>query len=368
MRVDKLEVLNLWDEPPFSIPFEKRVTFLTGANGSGKSTILNILYDTLNRSKQVSIPSTSKNRLWSAQAEVSWGVGTAAITAMFVPSEIDEDALNRILESNKGNYHSEDLIKSLERILDLPDKPYKKFVPFDKELQLEYCVESFYSQKKEDHDFFSDKYDGKNLSYLFQPDRVFLSLLHKGDSISGRSDFYTKFYSNAMDDRLHYIRNYFHSYESQARSEFLDAILSKSNPPKKEKKDELSAKIEEIRDFIELLDKYFLEIGKQVKKDENGRISLKRIDSDVELSWELLSRGEKTILYLFMAVFLYRNKNHVFLLDEPDDSLHVSWQKKLIRDLSDLAPECQFIIATHSPALVQDGWMGNCVELKISKG
>ena len=42
---------------------------------------------------------------------------------------------------------------------------------------------------------------------------------------------------------------------------------------------------------------------------------------------------------------------------------HVKWQDRSIKDLSALAPDNQFIIATHSPSLVQNGWLDHCLEI-----
>jgi predicted ATPase len=39
----------------------------------------------------------------------------------------------------------------------------------------------------------------------------------------------------------------------------------------------------------------------------------------------------------------------VYVADEPELSLHVSWQEKLLGALTKLAGRCQFIVATHSP-------------------
>lgn len=63
------------------------------------------------------------------------------------------------------------------------------------------------------------------------------------------------------------------------------------------------------------------------------------------------SKGEKTLLVLMLSVYLYRDRMF-FLLDEPDLSLHVEWQKKLLPAFARLAPNAQFIIGTHSPFLV----------------
>lgn len=71
------------------------------------------------------------------------------------------------------------------------------------------------------------------------------------------------------------------------------------------------------------------------------------------IPWPALSRGEKTLLALFLIVFLNRD-GAIFVLDEPDLSLHMEWQKMILPGLLALAPTCQFLVATHSPFLVMN--------------
>jgi predicted ATPase len=71
------------------------------------------------------------------------------------------------------------------------------------------------------------------------------------------------------------------------------------------------------------------------------------------IPWPALSRGEKTLLALFLIVFLNRD-GALFVLDEPDLSLHMEWQKMILPALLKLAPTCQFLVATHSPFLVMN--------------
>ncbi|KJZ41765.1 hypothetical protein VC34_18515 [Pseudomonas fluorescens] len=65
------------------------------------------------------------------------------------------------------------------------------------------------------------------------------------------------------------------------------------------------------------------------------------------------SKGEKTLLALLLTVSLYGD-SAIFLLDEPDLSLHVEWQRLLLPAMLRLAPESQFVIGTHSPFLVMN--------------
>ena len=46
----------------------------------------------------------------------------------------------------------------------------------------------------------------------------------------------------------------------------------------------------------------------------------------------------------------------VYLLDEPENSLDISWQYELINTLVKLNPNAQYFITTHSPSIFGDGW------------
>ncbi|MCD5982766.1 AAA family ATPase [Pseudomonas sp. CDFA 610] len=84
----------------------------------------------------------------------------------------------------------------------------------------------------------------------------------------------------------------------------------------------------------------------------NNRICLELADGTI-IDWYNFSKGEKTLLSLFLMVYLYRDTS-VFLMDEPESSLHVEWQRMLFPALMKMAPNSQFIIATHSPFLVMN--------------
>lgn len=67
------------------------------------------------------------------------------------------------------------------------------------------------------------------------------------------------------------------------------------------------------------------------------------------IEWRHLSSGEKQILILLTQALLSEKSPAVYVADEPELSLHVSWQEKLLDSLTQLAGRCQFIVATHSP-------------------
>ena len=50
-------------------------------------------------------------------------------------------------------------------------------------------------------------------------------------------------------------------------------------------------------------------------------------------------------------------------MDEPEVSLHVEWQKRLIDILLEMNPNVQIILTTHSPAVIMNGWFDRVTEV-----
>jgi predicted ATPase len=72
------------------------------------------------------------------------------------------------------------------------------------------------------------------------------------------------------------------------------------------------------------------------------------------LAPSMLSSGEKQLLLLFCNTITVTDQPTIFIIDEPEISLNVKWQRKLIKALLDLArrSNVQFILATHSLELL----------------
>ncbi len=67
-----------------------------------------------------------------------------------------------------------------------------------------------------------------------------------------------------------------------------------------------------------------------------------------------LSTGEQTLLSKVLYLFFKDYKDNVILIDEPELSLHPSWQNKVLKIYENFALKnnCQIIIATHSPHII----------------
>lgn len=71
-----------------------------------------------------------------------------------------------------------------------------------------------------------------------------------------------------------------------------------------------------------------------------------------------LSSGEQNELVLFYLLLFKTKPNSLILIDEPEVSLHISWQNSFINDLKEITKlnNLDVLIATHSPDIIADNW------------
>lgn len=69
-----------------------------------------------------------------------------------------------------------------------------------------------------------------------------------------------------------------------------------------------------------------------------------------QISPEYLSSGEQQLLMLFCHIIMARSAPGIFIIDEPEISLNIKWQRKLVNALLHLDSErnLQFFLASHS--------------------
>lgn len=117
-----------------------------------------------------------------------------------------------------------------------------------------------------------------------------------------------------------------------------------------------------ISRFIHSINLFFKESNKQLVISKTGDIkiiysntdknpSLRRVNNIKELS-----SGEKQIIAMFGSLIFHNNSNisDIYFVDEPEVSLHLSWQDIYVDALLTACPNNQFILATHSPNIISD--------------
>lgn len=77
-----------------------------------------------------------------------------------------------------------------------------------------------------------------------------------------------------------------------------------------------------------------------------------------EISPEQLSSGEQHELVLMYDLLFNVKEETLVLIDEPEISLHISWQQKFLSDIERIAKlaDLKFMVATHSPQIVHKWW------------
>lgn len=88
----------------------------------------------------------------------------------------------------------------------------------------------------------------------------------------------------------------------------------------------------------------------RVKKNENG------IFETIPL--EKLSSGEQNELIMFYELIFNTKIGDMIFIDEPELSLHISWQNQFINDLKEVTSmnSVAVVIATHSPDIIDKNW------------
>jgi len=78
----------------------------------------------------------------------------------------------------------------------------------------------------------------------------------------------------------------------------------------------------------------------------------------IEIDLTKLSSGEQHELVLFYKLIFNSTPGDLILIDEPELSLHISWQNQFIDDLKRVAEINKFtaVIATHSPDIISSNW------------
>lgn len=104
------------------------------------------------------------------------------------------------------------------------------------------------------------------------------------------------------------------------------------------------------RNRLEELVKSLLAEGKVVTFSDQS-IDIKTV-AGADIGVSSLSSGEKHVLRLLVETILAGESS--IIIDEPELSLHIDWQKRLVDMIRTLSPKAQLILATHSPEVMAD--------------
>ena len=177
-------------------------------------------------------------------------------------------------------------------------------------------------------------------------------LLH-GDLLEKMSDSRVK---TELDWQLYRLQKRYLDYQVNIGNRIIE-LLTSGNPEDQLKAAEVSVPKKHFQDMI---DELFAETHKTIDRKSN-EIQFEQ-HGEILTPYQL-SSGEKQILVILLTVLVENGEPYALLMDEPEISLHIEWQQRLIQLIRDLNPNAQIILSTHSPAVIMDGWMGNVTEV-----
>ena len=159
-----------------------------------------------------------------------------------------------------------------------------------------------------------------------------------------------------LDWQLYQLQRKYLDYQVNIGNRIIQT-LSSGAPDAAQKAQEISRPKNKFQD---MMDSLFAETGKRLIRTKN-EIMFSQIGE--ELTPYQLSSGEKQMLAILLTVLIEDNQHYVLFMDEPEVSLHVDWQQRLIDLIVDLNPNVQIVLTTHSPAVIMNGWMDKVTEV-----
>lgn len=429
ISISEFTIEDLWGYQTFKIPIKDNKLVLVGENGTGKSTVANLIFLLLAREwykindydfKQISIV-INEQELFISKTHLNNSIKSLIksydVLKQYFPESLEDnyklktnffesinlDAFARILnfsveekkEYFSSSFHLLDIDKKIGKIV----KEKKFYLPTYRRIEQDLKVIF--------PDFDSELYEKKISSISKRTDYVELVEFGMEDveqTINSKMDNLKDSIRNRLENLTGtYLKDVINKVYQKVEveelknldNETVESIFSRIDEkflPEKEKKElqnmldkiKNEGEIEEdqkvtahflikllkwhkqqqeqeqyIRSFINVCNNYL--VGKQLRYDNiNLRIYItldrqniknenNQKSENKEIDLKMLSSGEKQIVSLFSHLYLSDTSDYFVIIDEPELSLSVPWQKRFLPDILH-SGRCNGLIAvTHSP-------------------
>lgn len=340
LYLKKIKLHNFWGNKDITIPIYKDVTIISGGNGSGKTTILDITAQLLSQGK--------------LNAEY---INKVQKTELYFEKNIVIENIN----FNDSYEKLQDIVKKepmLSPVYEDVSEEIKKKEHQKREIR-GVKIEASATRVKNNVGFTDNEiFDSfKDLSVV----STFDTNLPNDDDVHRKGELIRKGVRTDLDLQLFYILEDYSYYVADLAHSIEDRVANNQTIDKTYIDNLYAGK----NLFFSIINDFFSETKKTIDKSKSELSFL--LEDGKNISIYDLSSGEKQLLFIFIKTLLQRGNPNIMFMDEPEISLHVDWQRKLIKQIRALNPKCQLIIASHSPSMIVEGWINNVVHINDVK-
>lgn len=344
MRLKSVTIKGLWGKQNLLWELNPNVNILTGSNGSGKSTIMDIIANVIINGY---LPKDWVDKVNNVGIEFD---NKQALMCLSF-----NDTLQKLKsEAEKSEVYRE-LWDDVTADLSLTEKKERKLNRMGITASVGYLIKN---KKMESITGVGVKDINVDIVSTFDSTLPFDIDRSKFDTLKKQG------IRSSLDLDLHDLQEKYAYYLGGLATK-LEQFIKDGNVVDKDYIENLYA---QKNLFIDIVNEMFAETGKYINID-NSRLEFVIDKENKHISMYDLSSGEKQLLYILMTVLMEEQKNYLLFMDEPEISLHVDWQEILIDNILKLNPNCQLLIATHAPSLLLGGWQNyvkNITDIKTA--
>lgn len=436
MRLVKFEALKVFDHLNFFVEFNKDITFLTGINGSGKTTALRLVLALMTPSfqeldiiphKKATIHLDLNGKIISISSQND--DESITITTSGIKEELTYDRVD--IRQFEGRQNAEERIEEHYAIIEerfsnhpviqflteidtptflglerrqrvsshTPTRMFYKYSPTGRRMprknrapfrgtlgaslyEIQLLVQDFYRTLRMRQDRINEKLKEDMLLSAFQyeplqgqlsfseldlpkwHDKQQLDRKRKEieEALVGLGISPNKFQKAISDYFDQFSRLTSMNFDKES-SEFIEWLINKPQIDRITRiftiVDVYNVKIKDlfspVEKFLSLVNRFFDDSNKVLRIDSVGWLEVKH-KGQKSKSIESLSSGERQIVVMLahLSINEERRRAGIFIVDEPELSLHLKWQEIFVDSIMEASPSTQFVLATHSPSIVVD--------------
>lgn len=422
--LESVSISGLWGAPEHHIHFDlsKDMNFLVGQNGTGKTTVINLIsaalradYERLDKiefskilltlrkrgtNRKPSILVTKTPRTDMPYFDIEYKIKAAA-TAPAKSFDLDAYAEERrfrglpprILRERFAHQHYLDVQKEIQTLImvcwlsihrrsdDIPQTDEKKTQSsVDQKLfSLNNLLVRYFSQFSKKYSDHTNEFQKNSFLALLTPERegAVVDFSKSIDIESERRSLAKVFevlgveralYEKKLDTHLKKFTSAVKTFAEKNELTTRD-FAAMYNVWKTHSLVQHYKTVEERRSEIFAPQQLFLDTinymfaGRKVVTISSSNELVVSTQNGRHIQLDELSSGEKQLLIILGEALLQEKAAITYIADEPELSLHVSWQEQLTDAIKRLNPNAQILFATHSPDIV-GAYSNNVIDME----